>query len=133
MKLITLFLCASTLFLSACSPSTQMVQHGNEWLQVTQTYGLFGINVLERTKCAQGELVNGFCPPDKYPSSMHATAEGPGKDIAKAMIYGGALVGGLAILRPNDVRMTQSATGGSSGIGPNHISTFNQGAAGFLK
>lgn len=99
------------LMVSACAPQTKMVQHGNEWIQVTQTYGLFGTNVVERSKCAQGELVNGFCPAERKPDYSHMYAEGPGKEIAKSVILGGAILGGAALLRANDVRMTQSVTG----------------------
>jgi hypothetical protein len=99
--------------LAACAPSTQMVQHGNEWVQVTQTYGLFGSNVVERSKCAQGELVNGFCPAERKPDYSHMYAKGPGAEIASSLIIGGAVVGGAALIRPNDARMTQSVTGGT--------------------
>jgi hypothetical protein len=100
-------------FVTACAPSTQMVQHGNEWVQVTQTYGLFGSNVVERSKCAQGELVNGFCPAERKADYSHTYAKGPGAEIASSLIIGGAIVGGAALIRPNDARMTQSVTGGT--------------------
>jgi hypothetical protein len=108
---------------AACAPQTIMVQHGNEFIQVTQTYGLFGTNVVERTKCAQGALVNGFCPAEKSADYSHMYAEGPGKDLAKSVILGGAIVGGMMALRPNDSRMTQSVTQNASPFGGSHIST----------
>ena len=104
---------AVCLILVACSPQTHMVQHGNEWVQVTQTYGLFGTNVVERSKCAQGELVNGFCPAERKADYSHMYAKGPGAEIASSLIIGGAIVGGAALIRPNDARMTQSVTGGT--------------------
>jgi hypothetical protein len=100
---------------AACAPSTQMVQHGNEWVQVTQTYGLFGSNVVERSKCAQGELVNGFCPAERKADYSHTYAKGPGAEIVSATILGGAILGGAALIRPNDARMTQSVTGSVAG------------------
>ena len=111
MKTIAVGLLA--VMVAACSPMTNMIQHGNEWIQVTQTYGLFGVNVVERTKCAQGSLVNGFCPAEKNADYSHTYAEGPGKEIAKSVILGGAIVGGVALLprSVNDNRMTQSVTG----------------------
>jgi hypothetical protein len=124
--LTSVVLCA---LIVGCAPSTQMVQHGNEYIQVTQTYGLFGSNVVERSKCAQGELVNGFCPAEKRADYSHTYAQGPGEGIVKATIIGGAILGGAALIRPNDARMTQSVTGSLS----QNASTLSNGPVSIYK
>lgn len=124
MKSISIFLIVPLLTLSACAPSTDMIQHGNEMIQLTQTYKFFGSNVVERTKCVNGELVNGFCPPDRHPSSAGAITQGPGTEVAKMAILGGAILGGAAILsQANASRMTSSVTQNASPFSDSHIST----------
>lgn len=100
------------LLLAACAPSTDLIQHGNEWVQVTQTYRLFGHNVVERTKC--DTLYNGFCPADAQPSSSHAVVEAPGPGIIKTGMLVGGFITGMAMLAQAEgttVTQTQTTTG----------------------
>lgn len=127
MKSISILLIVPLLTLSACLPSTDMIQHGNERIQFTQTYNWFGQNIVERTKCANGQLVNGYCPPDPHPTSAAALNPAPGVEVVKAVLGSAAIVGGAWLLSSGIRHQNVSQPSNNTVYQPFDVSTFNTG------
>ena len=88
------YLVLSAVLLSGCSPMTQMVQHGNDWIQISQSANLWDSNAVVVTKCK--ELDNGFCP-EGSPTEV-VVMNGPMPGIAGAGVQGVAMLGSAAII-----------------------------------
>jgi len=82
------------LILAGCLPSTDLVRHGNQNLQFTQTYNQWADNIIAVTPC--DVLDNGYCPKDA-PTQIVVM---PGKmpSLVGAGIQAGAVLGGSAII-----------------------------------
>jgi hypothetical protein len=121
MSVVTLFLVGSTLFLSACAPSTDLVQHGNEWVQVSQPYNLWGSNAVTVTRC--GKLYNGFCP-EGSPTETVIIA-GPMPGLLGAGLTSAAVLGGSAIIADGLKGSKSSVTQKNSNRNDVRASTVN--------
>lgn len=95
MAVVTRFLVGSTLFLVACAPSTDLVQHGNKYLQVTQTHNQWADNIVAVTPC--DKLYNGFCPESAETNVVVMSGKLPG--IVGAGLTSAAMLGSAAMVR----------------------------------
>jgi hypothetical protein len=83
------------MLLSACSPNTEIVQHGNIKIQMTQTQNQWADNMVAVTTCEQFE--NGFCPKDAPTQIVIMSGKMPG--IVGAGLTSAAMVGSSFVIR----------------------------------
>lgn len=82
------------LVLSACTAQTQLLQHGNSWVQVSQTTNQWDSNAVVVTVC--DTLQNGFCP-ESAPSQI-VVMNGPMPGIAGAGVSSAAMLGSAFVI-----------------------------------
>ncbi len=87
------------LLLSGCLPTTDMIQDGHYWIQLTQTHNVWSQNVVHVTRCHVSNKDSGYCAGDDLRQYEHMeTIAGPGPQIASSLLNAAAIVGGAAIL-----------------------------------
>jgi hypothetical protein len=113
------------LMLSACVPQTQMIQDGHEWVQLTQSYNIWGANVVKQTHCKQTELRDGFCYQPQGQNSSSVIAEAPGPKLVGAVLTSAAMVGSAGLLMNGlQTQRVPQLTGTTQNF---DVSTFNTG------
>lgn len=142
MKHLTLFLCAITLFLAGCQPSTKMYRDGFRSIQITKIPPSWdGLGKEFITYCMSKQEVKHtdgqyYCPPDNTAAGLNsayepvmASSNYAGLVVPSAIQAAGLItMGGLishGLQHNNAARMTQSAVQSNSGIGSAYISTLN--------
>jgi hypothetical protein len=111
----TLATLAALLLLSGCIPTTDMIQDGHDWIQLTQTHTLWGHNVVSQHRCNVDDKIGGYCPSAKY--AQTELVQGPGPQIAGMVLNTAAIVTGTALLMHGLQTQNVARTGGL---------TFNQ-------
>jgi hypothetical protein len=79
---------------AGCAPSTDIIQHGNKKLQLTQTYNQWADNIVAVTEC--DKLYNGYCP-DSAPTQI-VVMSGKLPGVVGAGLTSAAMLGSAAII-----------------------------------
>ena len=89
----------ASLLCTVCAPSTEMIQDGHYWIQLTQSHNVWSQNVVHVTRCHVSNKDSGYCAGDDLRQyEQTALAAGPGPQIASSLLNAAAIVGGAAIL-----------------------------------
>lgn len=150
MKLLSYSLLAGLVLLVGCEASTKVYRDGFRSIQITKLPPSWdGLGKEFITYCMSKQEIKHsdgkyYCPPDNtteglnshyepvLASSNYASLVIPSSIQAAGIITMGGLIS-HGLQHNNAARMTQSAVQSNNGIGSAHISTFNNGATGFLK
>lgn len=121
----TLMSVCLVLMLAACVPQTQMIQDGHEWIQLTQSYNIWGANVVKETHCHQTELRDGFCYRPQGGNQRSTIMQAPGPWMAGYVLGAGALVASAGLIKSG--MENHAVPQQASPVGPVNVSTWNQG------
>ena len=120
MRAITIII--ASLFCVSCIPTTDMIQDGHYWIQITQSRNIWGQNVVHVTRCHVSNKDNGYCAGDDIRQSEQMyTVGGPGPQIASSLLNAAAIVGGAAILMHG--LQTQNVSRPAGGLNFNQAQT----------
>lgn len=107
--------------LGGCANSMDLIQHGNEWVQVSQPYNLWGSNAVTVTRC--DKLYNGFCPAGSPAETV--VVAGPMPGLLGAGLTSAAILGGSAIIADGLKGSKSSVTQKNSNRNDVRASTVN--------
>ena len=109
------------LMLAGCMPTTDMIQHGNKRIQVTDMRNQWHDNVIAVTECA--ELDNGYCPKSAPTQFVVMSGKFPG--IVGAGLTSAAMVGSSFVIRDGLKGSKSSVTQKNSNRNDVRASTVN--------